>query len=737
MAYFDCRQALVNEFKGSAQASDPYGSDIAHGLYCQNTDFLLGPDGQPQAGSRRGTSQITQISAGDGAIRSLASWYFNNAGTQDCWAVYYAPAVGVRAWKQASSALATLIATTGAAYSSFAPDGLRGYFAFGNSTGRYGTASGAIYNAAAGNTDNLFPPPLSTTVVTVGVNTTAGAGVVTAGLHRVGLLYTSRNGAYGVCPVNASKVFTPTDATAPDGTHSWTVTATFASIPSYMVGGTVQVVMSSVANPAAYYAVAGAVGNVPGAPGAVAITVNISDIDLVEGTDVTLYQTLLTSALAGTPPFLPSALFTYSSRMGYVALDAAGLPVVYISNPNAFQILNAGLNAIYLEGKQIPVQGTSLDQTCYIASLSGLYSCSDNGGDPVTWTPPARVDGSVGILAPSCILASAGRILLASEKGLFAFRGGAFPDVPLSYWQAPDWSRINWAAPTQVQVVDDALDRVIRVIAPLKVLVTGASNTSPISITTGVQVGSQVVAYPHLLQTGMSVTITGVAGNTAANTTATITVTSATTFTIAVAGNGAYTSGGVVTPAGPNAELSWNYSLGETPAEVMYSLNAFSEYRQGAIGSIRNLSTGFDEVWYAPAASNPGGLLRRVLQQDTLIHRDINLSGSASAISWLYETGVLPGEAASEAIQNDFQGFHFRGTGSGNLLMVVYGLDHTRSVTPARSPLALSTAPGQEILVKFFLRAAQASISIGTNAVDAFGAMALIRMYWLPSVPFT
>jgi hypothetical protein len=71
--------------------------------------------------------------------------------------------------------------------------------------------------------------------------------------------------------------------------------------------------------------------------------------------------------------------------------------------------------------------------------------------------------------------------------------------------------------------------------------VTGATNATPIVITSA----------SHGLQTGARVTITGVLGNTAANTTASITRVSADTFSLdGVAGNGAYTSGGTWNVAG-------------------------------------------------------------------------------------------------------------------------------------------------------------------------------------------
>jgi hypothetical protein len=741
VAYFpgNTSEIDITNFQGSAQAVDPYVLDLAHGLYCQNADFITGPGASPQVQcmTRRGSSQVAQIPNSDGGILSMFKWYFNNAGTQDCYAVYYAPSVGAKAYSQQSASFVALVAVTGAKYLSFATDGIRGYFAFGDASGRYSANSGYIYNAATGNADKLFAPPFASSAVTITISST-GAGNVTIGTHRIGFLYTTRNGYSGPLSPIFGNQFAPSVVTVTSGVYqSFNAAFAFSSVPTWMTpGGTIQVVMSTAANPNEFYAVPGTITSFPSTPGTVTISVSISDGDLAAtGNNVTQQQNLLASSISGTPPFYPSAIFAYSSRMCYVTLDAAGFPVVYISDPSNYQSLNAGNNGVYLQGKEIPVHGCSIGQVCYIASLSGLYATSDNGGYPVTWTPPQRVDGSVGVLAPSCLLASAGRILLASEKGLFSYSGGAFPQIPLSYWQAPDWNRINWAAPTQVSIVDDGFDRVDRVIAPLNSLVTNASNTNPIVITTGVKVGAAIQPYPHLIQTGMSVTISGVGGNTAANTTAVATVTGPNTFTIPVAGNGAYTSGGVVTPNSPNAEMSWNYSQGEQAGSLLYSLNAFTAYGQGASATIHNIATDTDEVWYAPAQSNPGGIIRRVLPSDSPIYQDVDLSGSAAATSFLYETGIVPASADESTTLHDYHGAHLRVSGNGNLNLTAYGIDHLRSTVPPASPLAISGAPGLEYLVKWWLRSEQQSLMVGTNAVGAFAILAFLRLYFTNSLP--
>ena len=82
-------------------------------------------------------------------------------------------------------------------------------------------------------------------------------------------------------------------------------------------------------------------------------------------------------------------------------------------------------------------------------------------------------------------------------------------------------------------------DRVV-VVCPNSATVTAASDTSPIRITT---------SAPHDIPdaVGSEVTVSGVAGNTAANGGWTVTVTGSTSFTLdGSTGNGTYTSGGVL-----------------------------------------------------------------------------------------------------------------------------------------------------------------------------------------------
>lgn len=745
----DSSTALITQFQGSSQAIDSYDIDPAHGLYAQNNDFILGLGESVQVATRRGVAQLGQIPSSDGAIQSLASWFFSYQGAQDTLVAMYSAVNGVRFYDQLENLFSEIvIPVTGAACATFVTDGLRIYVAFSDFSGRKGISQGYVFGLANGAivpgdeaVDTLFASPLPTSIATVAVSQ-PGSGVITAGTHNLGYIFLTRNGdaASKLNPVDANGVFTPVSFTAADGAHNLHVVVTFSSIPSYLnpvfapVQPTIQLVMTSASNPAEYYLVPGAIAIIPPTPGAVPITASISDGDLVTGTNVTLNQNLL-SAVNGIGPFDPWAISTYSSRMLYCTLDSAGFPVTYASDVNDYQSLSAATSGIYLEGRQIPVQCTSLAGLCYIATIASLYSTQDNGGTPTTWTSPTRVDGSVGILSPTCMLTVGGKILLASEKGLYIYRGGAFPQIPISYWQTPDWQRINWAQPTQVNIVDDSQDKVLRVHAPLKVTVIGASNTSPIMITTAIIINGAAVPNPHLFQTGLSVTIAGILGNTNANTTQVITVTGPNTFTIPVTGNGTYVSGGIATPNSPNAQMCWNYSAGDSPGQCFYSLQAFSSFRASSMALIRNVLTNLDEVWWAGSASAPGGLIRRVTPTFATPYRDVDMAGNPAAINSMYETSNLPGSQDEATTLHDYNGMHFRASGSGSLNVTAYSLDHALTVIPAASPFTLNPRPGQEFRMLWFLRSEQQTIAMGTNAIDSFYILALIRAYYSNSLP--
>lgn len=643
----------------------------------------------------------------------MANWFFVFGSTPVSVVAYYAPTVGVRILNQIGLTLLTIMPVTGAAGASMVPDGQRLYAAFFDATGRVGTASGQIYGWNIG-TDPLFAAPISNTPTI----SETGTGLITAGLHNIGYLMQTRNGYTGQpCPVGAGG-FTPVPFTS-TGNHNLRVSIP-GPFPSYVTGlGTLQVVMTTAANPNRYYAVPGAVAFAIGSP--VNITISITDDDLAAtGQDVTSYMNVLQSSLGGTPPFLPSAIFTYSSRMAYVTIDQDGFPVVYFSDPSNYQFVTADQHAIYLEGRQQVVQGCSLRGVCYLGLTSGFYATEDNGDVPVTWTPPQRVDGSIGILAPNCLYAnpSLGYALVAGQRGFYLFQGGIFPPLPLSYYQNGDWSRINWTIATQVQIADDELNKRFIVAAPLTNTVASVTGSGPYTITTNVS--------PHLYQTGIACKIAGVSG------TPTITVTGPGTFTIP-GGSGAPTVGGLIAPQTMTHQMTWDYTEGDNAETVKYSIQSFTSYRAAAMAIIRNETTLLNEVWYAPAAS--AALIRQNDGTEAHPYRDIDMSGNPAAINAQYQTALVPEPLEMGMTNHFFHGSHLAVRGNGSLSISAQDTNNQTVQVPLASPVPLQSAPENELLVQWFLAAQRQSITFSNSNLDEYWVLSLIRVYYSDSYP--
>lgn len=184
--------------------------------------------------------------------------------------------------------------------------------------------------------------------------------------------------------------------------------------------------------------------------------------------------------------------------------------------------------------------------------------------------------------------------------------------------------------------------------------VSAATNASPIEITT---------TAPHGLLTNDVVTVTGVLGNLAANVTrALVTYVSDTKFTLktragaAIAGNGAYTSGGVVTPAHSKLAVGSTPDLGVSndTATLVYRVKST---RAGTYLRARGYNAGGDVLaealievakagvwqWTTLDLSSLSGALR-----DTLVQIVFEcLDDSLPATVWLdslYAPGHLVGD---------------------------------------------------------------------------------------------
>ena len=115
--------------------------------------------------------------------------------------------------------------------------------------------------------------------------------------------------------------------------------------------------------------------------------------------------------------------------------------------------------------------------------------------------------------------------------------------------QSPDQTSLALTPAQGTAILQTIRDAVAKLPGATAIPITGASNTSPVTITT---------ASPNGLQTGAQIGISGVQGNNAANGTFTITVLNPTSFTLnGSTGSGIWTSGGTIgflpSPAGASA----------------------------------------------------------------------------------------------------------------------------------------------------------------------------------------
>lgn len=699
--------------------------DQAHSLLTVNCQFQPG-----QIGSRYGTSvPLDGFGAPfvqtDGQVTSFINWLFSFSGVLNNIVTYYAPSVGVRGWQQSGAGFTSvLIPVTSAQGASMAVSGERLYTAFYDSSGKLGNSVGYVYGWNVGD-DKLFAPPITNSIAAA----ETASGSVTKGVHSIGYMFTTRNGYTGtLCPGSVSGAsptvtFVPIQFTSTGGKNLQLTIS--GSLPSYLVGGTTaifQIVMTTVTNPNQWFAVPGGAAS---AFNPTVITIDIDDQTLAAtATDVTPYLNLLTQRSSGTGPINPVSLGTYSSRMGYCAIDLLGFPVIYFSEPNNFQYITADQHGIYLDGFQQPIVHYTINGVDYVATVNSHFSLEDNGDVPVTWIPPQKVDGSIGVQSPNCIAVnpSLGYALVASERGFYIFQGGVFPALPISFYQSPDWNRINWANPTLIQVVDDPLNKKWSVIAPLNDIVVAVSGSGPYTVTTQ--------NHCSLYQSGLSVTFTGI------STPQTITIVGYNQFTVS---SHAPAVGATILPQSATHIMTWDYTEGDTPSTIKYSLDSNTGYLLGATAQILNGVTNLTEVWFAP--NTAGAFLRRNDGTEQFPNRDIATNGTtAVAISSWNQTALVPGaidqsQVAIGSTIHNFHGAHMRLLGSGALNMEVDGLDSALTLVPAASPLTMSATPGAEILVRWWMRSAQQSFGCGTNTVDAYWVLAFLRTYYSEGPP--
>lgn len=273
-------------FGGAWTAQDRATVDKRGGLLAQNVRFF-----EKQVGTRYGWGTAFTVTEGSNShsYYSMFNW-LSELGNYLVWLDSY-PNRGILVAKISDSPpTASLIYSTvsnnfGAVYATAGPRLFIALWTVDASGNVQPINPGACVSSASGtlNADTLIPGPASTTLIPATAPTEPGVGIVTAGLHNLGLRMQHRSGFLGRPGPDTSNGSPPTLRTfAPIQFTSaglknlqWAFTPG-ANWPTDVVS--VQVVMSIVANPKRYFLVPGATQAVTGgAATAVSIVINIDD----------------------------------------------------------------------------------------------------------------------------------------------------------------------------------------------------------------------------------------------------------------------------------------------------------------------------------------------------------------------------------------------------------------------------------------------------------------------------
>lgn len=342
------------------------------------------------------------------------------------------------------------------------------FFLAAYTSGSIGAAQGRVfgnYPFTGPVVDKLFQGPIST--VPTLANSGSGSNV-TAGLHRVGYIITTRNGFAGkISPALSDGSFdTSSSITAPGG-QAIDVTINPPTWPDD--ASFIQLVMTPASNPAAYYLVPySTFAVVGGASFPINLTIDISDDDLITGIDVTNNQNLLTQDTLGAGPFNPFKLVSYGGRVVYFTYDANGYPVFYASEVDAGQQITEQYHKRGLPGFQQITTGFVLRSVLYVCGPNWTYSFEDTGGYPGTWPSATLIDGGVGSVSiDGAVVSPSGDFaVVAHTSGCYVFTG-VYDKLPISYMVEPDWARINWAVAQTIRITVNPAKKQILVAVPL------------------------------------------------------------------------------------------------------------------------------------------------------------------------------------------------------------------------------------------------------------------------------
>ena len=177
-------------------------------------------------------------------------------------------------------------------------------------------------------------------------------------------------------------------------------------------------------------------------------------------------------------PLQPHYIFTYSNRNVYLCRtlgpdNASLVSTIFVSDKYNPEYITNAFNSLTLPEYRDCVTGFALGGTMFLLGPSWTYAFYDTGVQPASWPPAQSVSGSIGTpwIRGVAVNPANGYAWVADHNGLYYFNGTAYAQLPTSYEQTPDWSRINMAACNTnadlLEVIDNTADRLIMVKCPL------------------------------------------------------------------------------------------------------------------------------------------------------------------------------------------------------------------------------------------------------------------------------
>lgn len=440
------------------------------------------------ADPREGTTSIASVSA---KVTGMWNWLSPSLTNQNL--VLYQEGSAIKRRRLSDGQVDTLLSSIGATRApSFADLATHAYFC-GYDTSGTGTFQCRVHDglvtSGTPDVDIAFRGPI---VVTGATAADGGVGQCTAGTHKLGFVFTNRDGFTGKpSPVSGFDAFSPVSVTLNAGLR--TINFSFvmpALTDAFVSNSVVQPIMTRADNPDNWYFVPAGGGFFSPDPSPVpynfsytqTFTISISDEDLaIDANSAEEQFNLLTASASGFGPFNPNWVSTYGKRMVY-----GGGTKAYVSDIDDPQHITEEFHAINLPSRKQIGFGFQLGTSFYLTGERWTGRTTDNGDLPKTWVQPAQISDTLGAPFPGCVEPkTAGQyVWIATESGVYVFTG-AYSNHPITFLCADKWDRVNWAAAYAIKVADDVTALRCYVAVPLDGA-TECTHTIVIDYTNGI-----------------------------------------------------------------------------------------------------------------------------------------------------------------------------------------------------------------------------------------------------------